>query len=228
MPRAARPWFRFYVEAVHDRKLRRLPPAERWLWVATLAAARQSPIPGALMVSVREPMTFDDLADFAGVPLEVVERAFPRFEQSEMVEHDQNLGAWAVKNWADRQYESDTSTERVRKSRSLERSNGVTGTFVVTPPETEAETDPPSPRRATEAELEAEAVRRLKAAEKAGTKVNDTTAFRQSIVKRLRREGWQPERRPAVRDLTGCSSLPREDAAPMPTELRRALRSVSS
>ena len=63
MPRPARPWFRFYVEALSDRKLRRLTPAQRWLWVAVLGAARQSPIPGHLMVSEREPMDAHDLAD---------------------------------------------------------------------------------------------------------------------------------------------------------------------
>ena len=47
MPRVARPWFRFYVEAMRDPKMRRLSPAERWLWVAVLAACRESWIPGS-------------------------------------------------------------------------------------------------------------------------------------------------------------------------------------
>src|SRR5690349_23350084 len=67
MPRPARPWFRFYVEAVHDRKLRRLKPEHRWLFVACLAAARQSCEPGVLLVGEHDPMTVDDLVDFAGM-----------------------------------------------------------------------------------------------------------------------------------------------------------------
>lgn len=152
MPRPPRPWFRFYVEAVNDRKLRRRDPAQRWLWVCILAAARQSCISGFLMVSIREPMDDDDLADFAGVPVKLVRTTLPLFEQSGMIHRDDDLAAWQVTNWADRQYESDDVTARTRKHRrrnddgtSLERSNSVPGNVpqcdVGTPPETETETE---------------------------------------------------------------------------------------
>ncbi|MCL6443142.1 MAG: hypothetical protein K6T83_06760 [Alicyclobacillus sp.] len=35
-------WFRFYTEAISDTKIRRLPPAQRWLWVVMLSLARKS------------------------------------------------------------------------------------------------------------------------------------------------------------------------------------------
>jgi hypothetical protein len=138
MPRPQRPWFRFYVEALSDRKLRRLTPAQRWLWVAVLGAARQSPVPGVLLVSDDEPMDPDDLADIAGMTRREVVKALPLFERAGMIDRDDDLDAWRVTNWGTRQWESDDTTERTRKHRR----RNVPTTAVGTPPETEADTDP--------------------------------------------------------------------------------------
>lgn len=139
MPRPQRPWFRFYVEAVHDRKLRRLTPAQRWLWVAVLAAARQSPTPGQLMISTTQPMDAADLADFAGMTAREVNKAMPLFAASGMVtDHD---GTWVVNNWTERQYESDNVTERTRRHRSQEQGRNVPTSFPGTPPESESESE---------------------------------------------------------------------------------------
>lgn len=147
MARPARPWFRFYVEALSDRKLRRLTPAQRWLWVAVLGAARQSPIPGYLLVSEREPMDPHDLADIAAMPVKDVAAALPRFELAGMLHHDTNLDCWAVTAWHDRQYESDDVTKRTAKHRSKERSNPVPGNAPDTETETETDPTPPTPRK---------------------------------------------------------------------------------
>lgn len=143
MPRAARPWFRFYVEACADRKLRRLKPEHRWLFVACLAAARQSSHPGELLVG-DTPMDVDDLADFAGM----TER-----QTAAGIEVLQNAGLvdpwpWSIPRWSERQYESDDVTQRTRKHRSKERSNVVPGNA----PDTETDTEtplrpPPTPNR---------------------------------------------------------------------------------
>jgi hypothetical protein len=154
LPRPQRPWFRFYVEAVHDRKLRRLNPAQRWLFVAVLAAARQSPIPGYLRISDRDAMTAEDLADFAAVPLRQVNAGIEAMSELGLIEWDTEIASWHVPKWNDRQYESDDVTARTRAHRSrLERSNVVPGNVprgpaagqVGTPPETETDTDPLSP-----------------------------------------------------------------------------------
>lgn len=136
MPRPARPWFRFYVEALSDRKLRRLTPAQRWLWVAILGAARMSPKPGALVVA-DEPLSDDEVADIAGMTVKEVRKAMPLYERAGMLHREDDT--WRVTNWDSRQFESDDTTERTRKHRSKERSNGVPGNA----PETEAETDTP-------------------------------------------------------------------------------------
>lgn len=146
-----KPWFRFYCEAVHDRKLRRLTPAQRWVWVAVLCAARQSPKPGFLLVG-DEPMNVDDLADIAAVSSKETAGAVRAFLAAGMLE-DGFDGVWQVVAWEKRQYESDRSTTRTRKHRkgdgaSMERPIAGNGTVIqgrwnadVAPPESETETE---------------------------------------------------------------------------------------
>ena len=110
-----KPWFRFYVEAMHDRKLRRLKPEHRWLWVAVLAAARQSPAPGELRISNGDPMDADDLADLAALTVKQVDAGLALFTKSDMLIVED--GVYRVVAWDARQYESDTSTERSKRSR---------------------------------------------------------------------------------------------------------------
>lgn len=134
MSRPQRPWFRFYVEAVADPKLRTLTPAQRWLWVSVLAAARHSPKPGTLMIFDEMPMDDASLAGFAGMFPAEVRKAMPLFEKLGMIEVD-DQGAWAVCNWKRRQFESDDVTERTRLHRSKEHNGNVPKSFPGTPPE---------------------------------------------------------------------------------------------
>jgi hypothetical protein len=152
MARPSRPWFRFYVEAVHDRKLRRLKPEHRWLFVCCLAAARQSHEPGWLLVGPGDPMGTRDLIDFAGMSPRAVELGMGALEDVGVIRHDGQRGAWHVPNWGARQYESDDITARTRKHRSKERSNDVPGNVPAFAkgtglgvPETDTETDNPTP-----------------------------------------------------------------------------------
>jgi hypothetical protein len=126
MPRPARPWFRFYVEAVGDRKLRRLTPAQRWIWTAILAAARESPIAGQLYVAEGLPMTHAELADYAGVKeREILPVIEAMTAMSSLATTDE--GVVIVLNFNNRQYESDNVTKRTRthRERSKERSKDV-------------------------------------------------------------------------------------------------------
>ena len=141
MPRPQRPWFRFYVEAMHDPKLRQLSPTHRWLWVSVLAAARQSPIPGFLMVSDRQAMSESMLSDFAAVRVSDVRSGLTAMESIGLIERDPSLDCWAVPRFSDRQFESDDITARTRKHRSKEQGRNVPRTAVGTPPETETETE---------------------------------------------------------------------------------------
>lgn len=125
MARPQRPWFRFYVESMRDPKIRRLSPSQRWLWTSVLSAARESCIPGWLMVSVKTPFSCGDLADYAGMKLREVETGLGVMDGIGLIEWDTNLGAWMVPKFSERQYESDTSTQRTRKHRSTEQVGNV-------------------------------------------------------------------------------------------------------
>ncbi len=152
MPRPVRPWFRVYVEMFPDRKIRRLTPAQRWLWVALMGAARQSPRPPALFVADDEPMTLAEIADYAGMKEREVGPALEAMVRLGMVTVDE--GVVSLPNFTSRQYESDNVTARTREHR--ERSKDVpkddVGTFQRSSreqlnvarrntPETESETD---------------------------------------------------------------------------------------
>lgn len=146
MPRKPMPWFRFYVEAVYDRKLRRQDPAVRWLWVAVLAIARQSPTPGVLVLPSAdddgEPLEPADIADIAALDPPTTEKGLAEFERLGMLERDGS--AWRVAKWGDRQFESDNVTLRTRKHRSKEQRRNVPRNDVGTGPENrEQSTDKP-------------------------------------------------------------------------------------
>lgn len=113
MPREALPWLRWYCEAIWDRKLRRLNPEHRWLWVVVLSCARQSSMPGVLLIA-DQPMDVHDLADAANLPTSVVDDGMRAFTTLQMVTVDG--GCWTVTNFLARQ--PLDSTERSRRSRS--------------------------------------------------------------------------------------------------------------
>lgn len=131
MPRPKRPWFRMYVEVIWDRKIRKLSLPARWLWVVVLACARDSNIPGVLMLSEGEPMGHDDLADASAMTIKDVEKGVDELLQRGLIEFDRNNERFLIPRWNERQYESDTSTVRTTKHRS----NDVPGNGNVAPPE---------------------------------------------------------------------------------------------
>lgn len=183
MPREARPWFRFYCEAVWDRKLRRLDGDLRWLWVVVLAAARQSSVPGRLLLTATEAMVVDDLADAANLPVSRVDAGVQAFLNLGLLTVDGD--AWVVSKWGERQFESDSSTERSRRSRSddvatpKQRSNGDAATRSESDSDPDSEDLPPSISGLTQYGLDPEVVVDLLArhdlsrAREKGTQVRD-------------------------------------------------------
>ena len=136
-------WLRLYTEIRNDRKLRRLSPAQRWLWVVILTIAKESPEPGSLLLSEGVPVTVEDLVDDAAIPADEVQQGIEAFIKQKMIE--QIDGVWRLVNWDKRQFSSDSSTERVRRHRKKKQQNETLQdrykTVSVTPPETESETD---------------------------------------------------------------------------------------
>jgi hypothetical protein len=141
------PWFRFYVATVRDRKVRRLAPEHRWLWVVILSVARQSPEPGRLIISDGDPWTVDDLADEAALTTQQVNKGIAAMLKMDGFIVDVG-GVLEVVNWGKRQYESDLSTARVTQKRTKERqSNGDVTAYQrpingdATSPDTDTDTD---------------------------------------------------------------------------------------
>lgn len=133
---AERPWLRLYSETIHDRKIRRLKPEHRWLWTALLCMAGASKTRGEIRVGC-SPATLDDIADEAALTRKSVAAGLAHLEELGMLERRQS--AWVVVNWAGRQYDSDTSTDRVRAFR--QRRGNVPRNGNGAPPESETETE---------------------------------------------------------------------------------------
>ena len=110
-----KPWFRCYSETFTDPKIRTLKPDHRWLWLALLGAARQSPTPGVLLVVEGVPFDADGLADWSALPAKTVRAGLALMVERGMLTLD---GAtYTVARWSDRQYASDSSTGRSAKAR---------------------------------------------------------------------------------------------------------------
>ena len=110
-----KPWFRCYSETFTDPKIRTLKPDHRWLWLALLGAARQSPTPGVLLVVEGVPFDADGLADWSALPAKTVKAGLALMVERGMLTLD---GAtYTVARWSDRQYASDSSTGRSAKAR---------------------------------------------------------------------------------------------------------------
>lgn len=113
-------WLRLYTEIRHDRKLRRLPPARRWLWITLLGIAKESPWPGWLLLAEGVPVTVDDLADEAAIEREEVEAGLKDFTEQRMIEKVD--GVFRLLNWDKRQFAGDSARERVQKHREKKKS----------------------------------------------------------------------------------------------------------
>lgn len=141
MPRPSRPWFRMYVETFSDRKILRLTPTQRWLWVSILGAARESPKPGYLVLTEGVPMTHGELARYADVRPREVAPALETMRSLGMLTVEGDL--ISVCNWDSRQHESDVSTPRTQahRERSKEQGKTVPTNRVRNAPETETESE---------------------------------------------------------------------------------------
>ena len=125
------PWFRFWVEDIHDPGLRRLSHTHRWLWVVAHAFARRSPTPGYLLLPANDgqspiKVSEEDLADAATMRVADVRRGVQALQGLGILVWDEHVGAMRIANWPERQFDSDRSTERVRAHRARrQRSTGT-------------------------------------------------------------------------------------------------------
>lgn len=150
------PWFRAYPEAAFDPKFDIVSRqtgmdalAVFGAWWKILCLAGSSPVRGSLYVTAAKRYTIDDVTALLRLSNETSNALMTSFIDLEMLDIDEN-GAYHVKNWEKRQFDSDNSTKRVQKHRAKKqdeqkppdetpekRYTGVT----VTPPESESDTD---------------------------------------------------------------------------------------
>lgn len=116
-------WFRFYSDAINDRKFRRIAyetqqpvAAVLGIWVIVLSIASESPVRGALLIGPL-PVNENDISMAAGCN---VSETFQKFCETGLV--TQVDGIWRVSAWDKRQYASDVSSDRVKAYRERVKS----------------------------------------------------------------------------------------------------------
>ena len=112
-----KPWLKLWTEIRNDQKLRRVDPAWRWCWVSLLCMARENGDDGRLAV-LDDPMSDYEIADGAGVSMEVWTQAKAYFVRMDMLVQDGDT--LMVVNFKKRQEASDP-TGAVRQSRYRNR-----------------------------------------------------------------------------------------------------------
>lgn len=115
------PWFRTYEEIIHDIKIKRIARALGCyralvigVWVSLLAYGNESPERGVLRLSDSLVITIEDIFDITDVPVELLDSMLNEFRDKEMLD---GISPMVIRNWKKRQFNSDSSTERVRKLR---------------------------------------------------------------------------------------------------------------
>ncbi|HEY66248.1 MAG TPA: hypothetical protein G4O02_16980 [Caldilineae bacterium] len=121
-------WFRFYNETYRDPKIRRLARemscsiAEAvGVWAILLSLASESERRGALMLNSDIPLDLSDLEDATGAPN--IKEWLECMQRLGMLTYDNDT--WYITNWDKRQFESDSSRERVRRYREKRRGLGM-------------------------------------------------------------------------------------------------------
>jgi hypothetical protein len=120
-------WFRSYADTHRNPKIARLSDKDFRLWhrLLCIAAENGGTIPPA-----------DDLKHMLSMRLDHCSEALRRFQNGGLL--DPVEGGYVPHNWNQRQYKSDTSTERVRKFRTK---GNVAGNVSETAPDTDTESD---------------------------------------------------------------------------------------
>ena len=93
-------WFRMYSEVIHDPKIRKLSPAQRWVWVGLLCLASESDTRGVLEIAPGVPYEPEDLASLLGAfsiltsDRGIATPVITSFNQHDRIFQYPNLGSW--------------------------------------------------------------------------------------------------------------------------------------
>lgn len=133
-------WFRFYHEFVDDPKIAMMSDSDQLLWVKALCLASDSKVRGLILLSDEE------ICWKLRVTIETWKHAIDKFRAKGMLDHHPD--GYKVTHWDERQFESDSSAERVKRYRLRKKEEESDDTESVlkrecnvteTPPDTDAE-----------------------------------------------------------------------------------------
>lgn len=120
------PWFRFYSEALSDRKITRVCAITRQpkyailgMWAGLLSMANDSPERGVLLIGGDLPLTLEEIFYELGFDPETGQRIIEAFIEVGMVSVDDDI--YSITNWDARQFASDSSNDRVKAYRERQR-----------------------------------------------------------------------------------------------------------
>jgi hypothetical protein len=141
-------WFRWYDGTRHNRKYRYLTPEGKVLFATLMELANETQgnvtWNGYIRFTETELYTDEQLADEARLPVEKIRPCLDAMKRVNFIEETEQ--GIRVLKWRERQYKTDSSTDRVRKYRDKKRdgngdetlpknSNEQGETVPVTPPE---------------------------------------------------------------------------------------------
>ena len=141
-------WFRVYPEILNDPKIRRASRALKWdyaktlgHWLGILCLASESPDRGKLLLSMDEPLSIDDIAQGLKLSTVIAQKFIEIALDSGLLDRENDV--FFVPAWSSRQFNSDGSTDRVRKHReTVEKlSRNVSCNEVRNAPDTNTETE---------------------------------------------------------------------------------------
>lgn len=134
-------WFRVWNEIAVEKKLKRCSNVAEThyetvvgAFIVLLTLANTSPRRGELFLTETEPFTKSELIAEFSTPKEQSMLMFESFIALGLIKERKN-GAYVIKNWGKRQFQSDSSTPRVRRFRQAKQQRNVTGNVSATPPD---------------------------------------------------------------------------------------------
>lgn len=135
-------WFRWWHDGTSDPKLLRLSLQHRWLWIAILTMASESPKRGFLYISEHLPCTVEEVARKANLPVTTTQAGItlmldPKFGMLDLDEGS----AWHVTNWEKRQPKREDPTNAERQKRYRNAVHNAIGNAESNAPDTETESE---------------------------------------------------------------------------------------
>jgi hypothetical protein len=108
------PWIKLYTETLHDPKIARCTPAEKWCWIGLLLLAGESGRQGAIEITSGEPYTIAELTRLLDLDQKTMHEALSKFHRLRMVSTAPG-GTIHITNWEKRQAKPADAPERVRE-----------------------------------------------------------------------------------------------------------------